>query len=84
MSGATPHSNYTHVGPDGKVVQNAIYDANGNVIGHVDFYIGRHQARRALSNCISRSIQMSYRFAQVAFAVRFEADSFSCIGLVSA
>jgi hypothetical protein len=36
-SGATPNSNYTHVGPDGKAVQNAIYDADGNVVGHVDF-----------------------------------------------
>jgi RHS repeat-associated protein len=36
-SGATPNSKYTHIGPDGKAVQNAIYDANGNVIGHVDF-----------------------------------------------
>jgi RHS repeat-associated protein len=36
-SGATPNSKYTHVGPDGKAVQNAIYDGNGNVIGHVDF-----------------------------------------------
>lgn len=27
----------THTGPDGKAVQNAIYDADGNVIGHVDF-----------------------------------------------
>ena len=37
LAGATPHSRYTHIGPDGKAVQNAIYDANGNVIGHVDF-----------------------------------------------
>ena len=36
-TGATPNSKYTHIGPDGKAVQNAIYDADGKVIGHVDF-----------------------------------------------
>ncbi|STQ78925.1 Uncharacterised protein [Hafnia alvei] len=37
-SGASPNSLYSHVDPKtGKVVQNAIYDSNGNVIGHVDF-----------------------------------------------
>jgi hypothetical protein len=37
-SGATPNSVYTHIDPKtGKAVQNAIYDANGNVLGHVDF-----------------------------------------------
>lgn len=36
-NGATPNSRYTHIGPDGRAVQNAIYDSNGNVIGHVDF-----------------------------------------------
>jgi hypothetical protein len=36
--GATPNSVYTHVDPKtGKAIQNAIYDQNGNVIGHVDF-----------------------------------------------
>jgi hypothetical protein len=36
--GATPDSIYTHIDPKtGKAVQNAIYDSNGNVIGHVDF-----------------------------------------------
>jgi RHS repeat-associated protein len=34
--GATPNSVYSHV-KDGKVVQNAIYDGDGKVIGHVDF-----------------------------------------------
>lgn len=29
---------YTHIDPKtGKAVQNAIYDGNGDVIGHVDF-----------------------------------------------
>ena len=37
-SGATPNSIYTHVDPKtGKATQNAIYDGNGNVVGHVDF-----------------------------------------------
>jgi hypothetical protein len=37
-SSATPNSTYTHVDPKtGKALQNAIYDSNGNVIGHVDF-----------------------------------------------
>jgi len=37
-TGATPNSTYTHIDPKtGKAVQNAIYDQNGNVIGHVDF-----------------------------------------------
>lgn len=35
-TGATPNSVYSHV-KEGKVIQNAIYDANGDVIGHVDF-----------------------------------------------
>ncbi|WP_317044309.1 RHS repeat-associated core domain-containing protein, partial [Flavobacterium davisii] len=38
ITGATPNSVYSHIDPkSGKVVQNAIYDANGNVVGHVDF-----------------------------------------------
>jgi Pretoxin HINT domain len=37
-TGATPNSTYTHIDPKtGRAVQNAIYDQNGNVIGHVDF-----------------------------------------------
>ena len=37
-SGATPDSVYTHIDPKtGKAIQNAVYDGNGNVIGHVDF-----------------------------------------------
>ncbi|QSD35729.1 RHS repeat protein [Pectobacterium brasiliense] len=37
-TGATPNSMYTHIDPKtGKAVQNAIYDNNGDVIGHVDF-----------------------------------------------
>jgi len=36
-SGATPNSKYTHIGSDGKAVQNAIYNGNGKVVGHVDF-----------------------------------------------
>jgi hypothetical protein len=36
--GATPNSIYTHLDPiTGNAIQNAIYDANGDVIGHVDF-----------------------------------------------
>lgn len=36
--GATPDSTYTHIDPKtGKAVQNAIYDGNGDVVGHVDF-----------------------------------------------
>lgn len=36
--GATPNSTYTHIDPKtGKAVQNAIYDSEGNVVGHVDF-----------------------------------------------
>jgi hypothetical protein len=36
--GATPESIYTHLDPNtGEAIQNAIYDANGDVIGHVDF-----------------------------------------------
>ena len=38
----------------------------------------------ALSNFISRFIQMSYRVVRDAFSVRFLASSFSCIGLVEA
>jgi RHS repeat-associated protein len=34
---ATPNSKYTQVDANGRAVQNAIYDANGDVIGHVDF-----------------------------------------------
>lgn len=37
-TGATPNSVYTHIDPlTGKAVQNAIYDSQGKVIGHVDF-----------------------------------------------
>jgi len=37
-TGAVPHSIYTRLDPNtGEAVQNAIYDANGDVIGHVDF-----------------------------------------------
>ncbi len=37
-SGATPDSIYTYIDPrTGRAVQNAIYDSQGNVIGHVDF-----------------------------------------------
>lgn len=35
----------------------------------------------ALSDSLSRSIQMSYRSVLDAFSVRFLASSFSCIGL---
>jgi len=36
--GATPNSTYTHIDPKtGKAVQNAVYDSQGNVVGHVDF-----------------------------------------------
>jgi len=36
--GATPNSIYTYLDPNtGEAIQNAIYDANGDVIGHVDF-----------------------------------------------
>jgi hypothetical protein len=45
---------------------------------------GTCQARMALSNFISRFIQMSYRVVRDAFSVRFLASSFSCIGLVEA
>ena len=34
--GATPNSTYTHI-KNGKAIQNAIYDADGKVVGHVDF-----------------------------------------------
>ncbi|WP_240346862.1 RHS repeat domain-containing protein, partial [Pectobacterium brasiliense] len=38
VTGATPNSMYMHIDPKtGKAVQNAIYDGNGDVIGHVDF-----------------------------------------------
>jgi RHS repeat-associated protein len=38
VAGASPNSLYSHVHPKtGKVVQNAVYDANGDVIGHVSF-----------------------------------------------
>lgn len=38
LHGATPNSVYTHVHPGtGRALQNAIYDSNGSVIGHVDF-----------------------------------------------
>ena len=37
-TGATPNSTYTHIDPKtGRAIQNAVYDQNGNVIGHVDF-----------------------------------------------
>jgi hypothetical protein len=37
-TGATPDSIYTHLDPKtGKALQNAIYDSNGDVMGHVDF-----------------------------------------------
>ena len=37
-AGANPNSLYTHIDlKTGRAVQNAIYDSNGNVIGHVDF-----------------------------------------------
>ena len=37
-TGATPNSVYSHIDPKtNKVVQNAIYDADGKVVGHVDF-----------------------------------------------
>jgi RHS repeat-associated protein len=35
--GATPNSKYTQVDSQGRATQNAIYDENGDVIGHVDF-----------------------------------------------
>lgn len=35
--GATPNSVYTHLSKDGKALQNAAYDQNGDVISHVDF-----------------------------------------------
>ena len=36
--GAMPNSIYTHLDPNtGEGIQNAIYDGNGDVIGHVDF-----------------------------------------------
>jgi hypothetical protein len=36
--GASPNSIYTHLDPNtGEAIQNAIYDANGDVVGHVDF-----------------------------------------------
>ena len=38
VKGATPNSVYSHVDPKtGKVLQNAVYDADGKVVGHVDF-----------------------------------------------
>ncbi|CAI8862628.1 RHS repeat domain-containing protein [Methylocaldum szegediense] len=38
LSGQPPNSIYTHMDPKtGNAVQNAIYDANGNVVAHVDF-----------------------------------------------
>jgi len=36
-TGAEPNSVYTHVDSSGRAVQNAIYDENGDVVGHVDF-----------------------------------------------
>jgi hypothetical protein len=36
-TGAAPNSMYTHVNSSGRAVQTAIYDANGNVIAHIDF-----------------------------------------------
>ena len=36
--GAKPNSLYTHIDPKtGKALQNAVYDADGKVVGHVDF-----------------------------------------------
>ena len=38
LVGGTPNSVYTHIdAKSGKAVQNAIYDADGKVVGHVDF-----------------------------------------------
>jgi RHS repeat-associated protein len=37
IEGATPNSIYTQVDTNGNAVQNAIYDENGDVVGHVDF-----------------------------------------------
>ena len=38
LEGATPNSVYTYVSPtNGRAVQNAIYDADGKVIAHIDF-----------------------------------------------
>lgn len=37
-TGAKPNSKYTHVDPvTGKAKQTAVYDADGNVVGHVDY-----------------------------------------------
>jgi hypothetical protein len=36
-TGGVPNSVYTQVNAAGEAIQNAIYDPNGNVIGHVDF-----------------------------------------------
>ena len=36
-TGATPNSVYSHINKFGKVIQNAIYDASGDVIAHIDF-----------------------------------------------
>ncbi|MGB0743360.1 MAG: RHS repeat-associated core domain-containing protein, partial [Opitutales bacterium] len=35
--GATPNSTYFHLDKNGKLKQTALYDENGNVIGHVDY-----------------------------------------------
>ena len=37
LTGATPNSKYTHLDPKGRAIQNAVYNAEGNVVGHVDF-----------------------------------------------
>jgi len=36
-SGAEPNSEYIHVNEEEKAIQKAIYDENGDVIGHVDY-----------------------------------------------
>lgn len=35
--GATPNSKYNHLDSNGNVKQTAVYDGDGNVIGHVDY-----------------------------------------------
>jgi hypothetical protein len=38
LEGATPNSTYTHIDPKtGKALQNAVYNSEGKVVGHVDF-----------------------------------------------
>jgi len=36
-TGEVPNSVHTEINGAGKAIQNSIFDANGNIVGHVDF-----------------------------------------------